>query len=198
MRKLFEKKAIFSFYLLFLIFYSFGQETDTLFKNGIKFLYIIEKDNLFYISPANSDLCSSYFITDSITLKNFDHLNAKDQYYFLLNPDCYKISVCWREIEDFIIPNIDSSSAIIIIKGFPYRMPCRSDIYSDSESSNNIYTYSKIKHNKFIVFLISVDFYNYLRTGWKPPCQIYSNETEKDKMYMRLLVPLFEEDKKSK
>ena len=196
MRKLFEKKAIFSFYLLFLIFYSFGQETDTLLKKGIKFLYIIENDNLIRVTPKNSEYCSSYFITDSITLTKFYHLNAKDQYYLLLNPDCYKISICWREIEDFIIPNIDSAIANIIINGFPLKTICRSDIYTDSKSDYKYY-YSKVNHKKFAVFLISVDFYNYLLTGWRPLCQIYTNETEKDKMYMKLLVPLFEEDRKS-
>jgi hypothetical protein len=194
MKSLFEKKTIFSLYLMFLIFCSFGQETDTIFKNGIKYLYIIENDNLFRVTPKNSELCSSYFITDSINLKKFDHLNAKEQYYFLLNSDCYKISICWREIED-IIPNIDSTLANIIIKEFPLKTICRSDIFTDSKS-NYKYYYSKVNHKKFVVFLISVDFYNYLLTGWRPLCQIYSIESEKDKMYIRLLVPLFDEDKK--
>ncbi len=197
MRRLFEKKIIFAFFFIMIILSSFAQETDTMLKNGIKFLFIIENDNLFYVTPNKSELCSSYFITDTITFKNFDKLNAKDQYYFLLNPDCYKISICWREIYDYIIPNLDSSSASIIIKGFPYCMPCRSDICSDSVSNNNFFTYSKLNHKKFMVFLISVDFYNYLRTGWRPLCQIYKDETKRDEMYMKLLIPLFDEDKKS-
>jgi hypothetical protein len=197
MRRLFEKKIIFSFYLIMITFCSLAQETDIMLKNGIKFLFIIENDNLFYVTPKNSDLCSSYFISDSTTFKKFDKLNEKDQIYFLLNPDCYKISICWREINDYIIPNLDSSIANIIIKGFPYCMPCRSDICSDSLSNNNFYTYSKLNHKRFMVFLISVDFYNYLRKGWRPLCQIYKDETKRDEMYMKLLIPLFDEEIKS-
>jgi len=196
MRKLFEKKIIFSFYFISIILSSFSQEIDTMMKNEIKFLYIIENDNFLRVLPKKSEHCSSYFITDSINLFKFEKINYKEQYYFFLNPDCYKISICWREISNYIIPNIDSSIANIITKGFPLKTICRDDIYSDSENNINYY-YSKVNHKKFIVFLISVDFFNYLRKGWCPPCQIYKDETKRDEMYMKLLIPLFDEEIKS-
>jgi len=192
MRKLFEKKIIFSFYFISIILSSFSQEIDTMMKNEIKFLYIIENDNFLRVLPKKSEHCSSYFITDSANLYKFDHLNSKDQYYYFLNPDCYKIAICWREISDCIIPNIDSSTANIITKGFPLKTICRDDIYIDSKNNYNYY-YSKVSHTKFMVFLITVDFFNYLKKGRCPPCQIYKNESKIDEIYMKLLIPLFDE-----
>jgi hypothetical protein len=196
MKNLILKYSLFSICVILTLHHTFGQNNRSKIKKEIYYLYTIEKENFIWFSPYNSQHCNSYFITDSSILNSYDKMNTIDQYYILLNPDCYKICSTWGSVFDKIVPNVDSSIANIIINGYPNFRPSWYEIYTESTHTKK-YEISKVNHKKFMVFLVSLNFYNYFIEGHRPPCQLYTDEKAKNGMYIKLLVPLFDEEKKS-
>lgn len=191
------KNIIFKLILFGIIFYInfqfiYCQKLDPFLKNEVYYIGFVEFDSLITVYPYESEVCGyGGFCTEKRNLYKFNLNYPKDKDYFLLYYDAFEIFTCSRSIYKYILPNVNDSIAKIIKKNYPKEWIGESYDYSDLIFVEN-FRYRDIYQKKFLLFLVHVELYNYMKTYWSSHCKNFENEKTIKGLYIKLLIPVFE------
>lgn len=194
MNRHFLPKFILIFGFLNFIFSNiFCQEINSYLKNEVYFIGYKEFDTLIIAYPNECNVCGfGGFCIEKSNLIKMNKNYPEDKDYFLLEYDSYMIFTDSPRIYKYILPHVSDSVASIIKKSYPHSWISEFCEFSDFFSIEN-FRYKETTQKKFLVFLVHVELYNHMGSYWSAHCDLFDNEKTKKGIYVKLLIPIFED-----
>ena len=128
--------------------------------------------------------------------------NVKKGQYYIFNKTSYKMVNRPSFIWSFLLRNnvVSSDLKAILLKAYPHPLMIASGVHLYGEDGKeHVYKgikYKKLQSRQFLVILVKVAFYNKYQSHSRPPDYLFLHHPAEQGMYIKVLIPLLEEDEK--
>jgi hypothetical protein len=163
-------------------------------NNKIFIMGIHRFDSLITLNIEKTEM---WIITEKKNLEYFNDIKRSQRPYLIFDTIGYR-TINWPSfIWDYLLNNVSSELRAILIKSYPYYYVAPTvKLY---EEDRKIYHYKKIKYEKisshrFLMLLVNIPFYNEFQSRFADPIYCFINHPAEQGMYIKVLIPLLEED----